>query len=118
MVRKMHPAQKIHSRSHGFNRYLISRRLERPTYKTKLSQTRERNEVICEDTRRVVVVPVIVEPVVVPVPPVIIPVEVTDVDIAISVAVLYSVPSMPLPFEYSWGCIVSGILNALTRYTK
>ena len=57
----------------------------------------------CDNGSRVVVVPVIVEPVVVPVPRTIVPVQVADIDIAVRVAVMYNMPSVPLPFEYSWG---------------
>ena len=48
---------------------------------------------------RVVGVPVIVEPIVVPDPLVVVPVEVTDVEVAIGVAVLYEMSSKPPPFE-------------------
>ena len=55
----------------------------------------------CGNRGRVVVVPVVVKPVVVPVPPVVVPVQVTDVEVAIGVAVAYEMPSVPLPLEYS-----------------
>lgn len=51
--------------------------------------------------RRIVIVKVVVEPVVVPVPLVAVPVEVADHEIAVSVVVLYSAPSCPPPFEFS-----------------
>ena len=41
----------------------------------------------CGHRSRVVVVPVIVEPVVVPIPRTVVPIEVTDVEVAIGVAV-------------------------------
>lgn len=55
----------------------------------------------CEHRRRVVGVPVVVEPVVAPVPHAIVPVEVTNVEVVVGVAVLYEMPSMPSPLEYS-----------------
>ena len=52
-----------------------------------------------EGSRRIVSVPVVVEPVVVPMPRTIIPVQIANVDVAVRVAVMYSMPSVPLPFE-------------------
>ena len=57
------------------------------------------------DGRGIVGVEIIVEPVAVPVPGLAIPVQVPDVQVAIGVAVLHRVPSLPLPLEYSQGCI-------------
>ncbi len=56
---------------------------------------------VAGESSRVVVVEVIVEPVVVPVPPVVVPIEVTNIQVAVRVAVLYNLPSMPPPLEYS-----------------
>lgn len=67
--------------------------------KTPPDKAREENEVICRDRRRVVVVPLIVEPVVVPVPLLAVPIEITDIEVAIGVAVLYKTSSVPLPIE-------------------
>ncbi len=50
---------------------------------------------------RVVVVEVVVEPIVVPVPLLTVPVEVTDIQVAVRVAILYNLPSKPPPLEYS-----------------
>lgn len=58
-----------------------------------------RNEEVCERRSGVVSVPVVVEPVVVPDPLVSVPVEVTDVEVAIGVAVLYRPPSISPPLE-------------------
>ncbi len=49
--------------------------------------SRERNEDSSENSSRVVGVPVVVEPVVVPVPPTVVPVEVTNVGVAVRVAI-------------------------------
>ena len=62
-----------------------------------------RSEESCAQSRRVVVVPIVVKPVVVPVPPVAVPVEVTDIEVAVSVAVSYRIPSVPPPLECSKG---------------
>jgi hypothetical protein len=43
---------------------------------------------VAEQSRRVVVVPIVLEPVVVPVPPLAIPVEVPDVEVATAVAIM------------------------------
>jgi hypothetical protein len=64
---------------------------------------RERSKSSCAQSRRVLDIPVVVEPVVVPVPPAIVPGEVTHVQVAVRVAVAYSVPSVPLPIESSLG---------------
>lgn len=64
-----------------------------------LPKKRERNEEIFGHRSRVVVVPVVIEPVVVPVPPVVVPVKVTHVEVAIGVAVLYRKPSISPPLE-------------------
>lgn len=55
------------------------------------------------DRRRVLDVELVVEPVVVPVPLPVVPVEVTDVQVAIRVAVVRTAPSKPLPVECSPG---------------
>ena len=60
-----------------------------------------RNEKSCEPRRRIVAVPVVLEPVVAPVPHVAVEVEVTDVELLAGVAVMYSAPSMTPSFEYS-----------------
>ena len=78
--------------------------------KTPPRKNRGRNEENCGDGRDIVAVAIVVEPVVVPVPPVAVPVEVTNVDVAVSVAVSHRMPSVPLPLEYSWSCIVFGIV--------
>ena len=57
--------------------------------------------IVAGESRGIVVVEVVVEPVVAPVPPVVVPIEVTDIQVAVRVAVLYSWPSKPLPLEYS-----------------
>jgi hypothetical protein len=48
---------------------------------------------------------VIVEPIGIPIPPIIVPVQIANVEVAVRVAVLYTLPSMSPPFEYSQGCI-------------
>ena len=58
-----------------------------------------RDEEICTQRSRIVVVPVIVEPVVVPVPPVAVPVQVADVQVAIRVAVMCGMPSISPSLE-------------------
>ncbi len=78
--------------------------MDSPDSKAKLSRViRERSEAISAQRRRVHVVPVVVKPVVVPVPPVAVPIEVTHIQVAVRVAVAYSMPSAPLPVEYSPG---------------
>ncbi len=86
--------------------------------RNKTLPARERNEVICEQSRRVVAVPVVVEPVVVPIPRPVVEIQIANVKVAIGVAVTYRMPPLPPPLEYSWGCIVFGILNAIASYTK
>ena len=86
--------------------------------KTQPRQGGARNEKSFGHRGGVVVVPVVVEPVGVPVPPVAVPVEVTDAEVAVPVAVVYEVPPIPLLIEYSPSCIESGILNALAPRTK
>ena len=70
----------------------------------------ERNKESCERSDRILEVPVVVEPIVVPVPRTVVPVEIADVEVVVRVAVMYKKPSSPLPFECSRGCIVFGIL--------
>lgn len=53
--------------------------------KTLPPKRRERNEAICEHGRRVVDVPVVVEPVHVPVPRTVVPVQIQDVAVAVRV---------------------------------
>ena len=54
--------------------------------------------------RQVVSIPIIVEPVVVPVPlAVIAPIEIQHVAVAVRVAQICRMPSVPLPLEYSPG---------------
>ena len=62
---------------------------------------RERNEKICEQSNGVVAVPVVVEPVVVTLPLAVVEVEATDIQVAVGVAVVYRMPSLPPPLEYS-----------------
>lgn len=52
---------------------------------------------MCENSSRVIGVPAVVEPVVVPLPPAVIEAEITHAQAAIGVAVLYRMPSVPLP---------------------
>jgi hypothetical protein len=66
--------------------------------------------VSCGQRGGVVRVEVVVEPVVVPVPRTSVPVEVTDVEVAVRVAIMYRMPPLPLLLEYSQSCIVFGIL--------
>lgn len=63
--------------------------MERTAFKTKLSATLspERNEESCEKSRRVVAIPVVVEPVIVPVPHVIVEIEVTNIEVVVRIAV-------------------------------
>ena len=59
---------------------------------------------VARESGRVVIVEVIVEPVVVPVPLVAVPIEVTDVQLAVGIAVkIYKVPPVSPPLEYSRG---------------
>lgn len=69
--------------------------------KNKTLPKRERSETSCTQSRRVVVVEVVVKPVVVPVPPVAVPVQIANVEVAVRVAVAYEMSSMPLLLEYS-----------------
>ena len=52
---------------------------------------------MCENSSRLIRVPVVVEPVVVPVPRAIVEVQIADVLVAIAVAVLYRMPSITPP---------------------
>ena len=72
-------------------------------YKNKTLPIRERNEVSCEQSRRAVVIPVVVEPVVVPVPRPAAEVQIADIEVAVGVAALYRMPPLPPPLEYSRG---------------
>ena len=78
----------------------------------------ERNEEGCPNRGGIAGVPVVVEPVVVPVPPVAAPVEVADVQEAVGVAVSYETPSKPPPLECSRGCIAFVISNHMALHTK
>lgn len=69
------------------------------SYKNKTLPVRERNEVGCEQSRRVIAVPLIVQPVVVPIPRPIVEVQIADIQVAVRVAVAYRMPSLPPPFE-------------------
>jgi hypothetical protein len=58
-------------------------------------------------------------------PPVVVPVVVVAVDVHLALVVpvvergeMYRVPSVPLPIEYSQGCIESGIYNAMGLCTE
>lgn len=53
----------------------------------------------CEQSRGVVAVPDVVEPVVVPIPRSIVEVQIADVEVAVRVAVAYRMPPLPLPIE-------------------
>ena len=86
--------------------------------KTQPCRSRVRNKKSCVNQSRVVVIPVVVEPVEVPVPPATVPVEVANVEVAVPVAVMYETPSVPLLIEHSPSCIESDILNALAYRTK
>ena len=66
-----------------------------------LQKALERNKVNSAYRSRVIVVEVVVEPVVVPVPPATIPVEVTNIQVAIGVADTYSASSLPPPLDQS-----------------
>jgi hypothetical protein len=70
--------------------------------KTPPPYRQRRNEEVCKRRSGIVSVPVIVEPVVVPDPLVSVPIEVTDVEVAIGVAVLYRSPSISPPLESFW----------------
>ena len=69
--------------------------------KRKLPPKNERkNEENFEESRRVLKVPVVIKPVVVPVPSVVVPIEVTDVEVVVrGVAVPCDMPSITPPFE-------------------
>lgn len=86
--------------------------------KTLLTNSKERNKENSAQSRGVVAIPVVVKSVVVRVPPAVVKVEVTHVQVAVRVAVMCRMSSMPLPLEYSWGCILLGIFNAITPNTK
>lgn len=77
-----------------------------------------RNKESCVNRRGVVVVPVVVEPVEVRVPPVAVPDEVTNVEVAVRVAVMYETPSIPPLIECSPSCIEFDISNVLAYRTK
>lgn len=69
--------------------------------KTQPRRSGVRNEESCEDSRGVVDVPVVAQPVVAPVPLIVVPVQIPDVEVAIRVAVTYGMPSMSPLLEYS-----------------
>ena len=86
--------------------------------KTLQTQGLERNEIGCEQSRRIVAVPIVVKPVVVPIPHTIVEVEVTNIQVVVRVVVAYSAPPISPSIEYSLDCIVFGIVNTLARHTK
>ena len=55
----------------------------------------------CAQSRGVVAVELVVEPVGVPLPPAVVPVQIPNAQVAVGVAVVYEVPSIPPPLEYS-----------------
>ena len=80
----------------------------------------ERKEESSETRRGVVGVPVVVKPVVVSLPVTLVEVEVPHIQVAIRVAILYKVPSVPPPIE---ACAISRLnriwyRNTLALYTK
>ena len=78
--------------------------------KTLPTKSRERNKESCEHSRRIVGIPVVLKPIVVPVPLAVVPIKAKNVAVAIRTAnILYKAPSMSPPLEYSWSCIVFGI---------
>ena len=82
----------------------------------------ERNKKICDGSRRILTIPVVVEPVVVPVQLAIVPIQVADIQVAVRrVAKMYEVSPIPPLIEVnelSPSCIESGILNTITPHTK
>ena len=93
--------------------------MEWATTKTKLPHIiGGETKLVAENRRGVVAVPVVIQPVVVPVPPVAVPVQITNVEVAISVAVMCSMPSAPPPFEYSNGLYCIWHIKCQACYTK
>lgn len=92
----------------------------RDSSKRKLSSNRKgENEETGEAQSRVVIVPIIVEPVPVELHLAIVLDEVRDVQVTVVVLhKMYTMPSMPLPLDSSWDCIVFSISNARAYYTK
>lgn len=78
---------------------------------------------VADDEETVVLVPIVVVPVQVQLPLVIPPVQAGDVAVAIRVMpdrapAMYKVPSVPLPIEYSLGCILFGSIAPPVQCTK
>ena len=71
--------------------------------KTLPIQKRERNEVSCEHRSRISRVPVVVEPIVVLNALVTVAIQVTNIEIAIGVAVICGAPPIAPPVEFSSG---------------
>ncbi len=69
--------------------------------KTLLTQSRERNEKNCSQSRRIVIVPIVIKPVVVPAPPVVIEIQITNIQVAVRVAVAYRASPVSPPLECS-----------------
>jgi hypothetical protein len=74
--------------------------------------------VSCAQDGGVIVIEVIVEPIVVPLPTTLVPDEVANIQVAVRVAIMCRMPSVPLSLEYSQDCIVFDIVNTLAYYTK
>ena len=91
--------------------------------KTPPTQSRKRNEVSYENGRRVVVVPVVAQPIRVPVPTTVVPVQVQNVTVTVRVPkdyIAYHPYHHPLN---TLGVVCEGFhclrhRNALIRYTK
>jgi len=64
------------------------------------SKVERKNKEIFEPSRGVVGVPVVVKPVVVPVPLLAVPVQIRNVEVAIRVAEMYKISSLPPSFKY------------------
>lgn len=83
---------------------------------------RERNKKICERRRRILTIPIIVEPIVVPVQSTIVPIQVTNIQVVVRrVPKMYEVSSIPPLIEVnelSLSCIEFCILNTITPNTK
>jgi hypothetical protein len=74
--------------------------------------------VSCENRSRIIDVEVVIKPVIVLIPLAVVPIQVTDVEVAIRVAVVCGAPPISLPVEYSLGWILFVILNHLALRTK
>ncbi|MBU2229150.1 hypothetical protein KJ810_01960, partial [Patescibacteria group bacterium] len=73
-----------------------------------------------DESKAVVAIPPVVGIVIVGIQPptITIAVHTEEVRVAIGVTVLYKMPSIPPPIEYSLGCILFGIFNAPAFCTK